>query len=103
VFALDGIIDVFDKFDGAGGDTRAAIARNSNEVEGVVDADGAGEVGKEDGSAFEDADEDDRLALVVFGDLGADFACAAGDLFFGDEDLHSCCWGKDGNAVLHKG
>ncbi len=103
MLAFDGVVDVFDEFDGSAGDASAAVAGDGDEVEGVVDLDGAGEVGEEDGSAFEDADEDDGLAFVVFGDLGADLAGAVGDLLFGDENLHLCCGGKDGSAGLHKG
>ena len=102
VLAFDGVVDVFDEFDGAGGDTGAAVAGDGDEVEGVVDLDGAGEVGEEDGCAFEDADEDDGFAVVVGGDLGADLAGAFGDLLFGDEDFHSCCGGKDGRTGGHK-
>ncbi len=65
VLALDGVVDVLDELDGAGGDAGAAVAGDGDEVEGVVDLDGAGEVGEEDGCAFEDADEDDGLAGVV--------------------------------------
>ena len=62
VLAFDGVVDVFDELDGAGGDAGAAVAGNGDEVEGVGDGDGAGEVGEEDGGAFEYADEDDGLA-----------------------------------------
>src|SRR6266849_998744 len=67
VLAFDGVVDVFDELDGSGGDAGAAVTGDGDEVEGVVDADGAGEVGEEDGGAFEDADEDDGLAVVVGG------------------------------------
>jgi hypothetical protein len=103
VLAFDGVVDVLDEFDGTGGDTGAPVAGDSDEIECVVDADGAGEVGEEDGGAFEDADEDDRLAFVVGGDLCADLAGAVGDLLFGDEDFHSCSGGKDGRTGGHKG
>jgi hypothetical protein len=102
VLAFDGVVDVLDELDGAGGDAGAAVARDSDEVEGVVDADGAGEVGEEDGGAFEDADEDDGFALVVGGDLSADLAGAVGDLLLGDEDFHSCGRGKDRRTGGHK-
>ena len=98
VLAFDGVVDVFDELDGAGGDAGAAVAGDGDEVEGVVDADGAGEVGEEDGGAFEDSDEDDGLAGVVGGDLGADGVGAVGDLLFGEEDLHGCGRGKGGGA-----
>jgi phosphoglycolate phosphatase-like HAD superfamily hydrolase len=88
VLAFDGVVDVLDELDGAGGDAGAAVAGDGDEVECVVDLDGAGEVGEEDGCAFEDADEDDGLAGVVGGDLCADFAGAIGDLLFGEENLH---------------
>ena len=103
VFAFDGIVDVFDELDGSGGDSGTAVAGDGDEVEGVVDADGAGEVGEEDSGAFEDSDEHDGLALIVGGDFRADFAGAVGDLLFGEENLHSCGGGKDGGAGLHKG
>ena len=99
VLALDGVVDVLDELDGAGGDAGAAVAGDGDEVEGVVDRDGAGDVGEEDGGAFEDADEDDGLAGVVGGDLLADGLDAVGDLLLGEEDLHGCggwergaCW-----------
>ncbi len=103
VLAFDGIVDVFDELDSAGGDAGATVAGDGDEVEGVVDLDGAGEVGEEDGCAFENADEDDGLTLVVGGDLGSDFAGAVGDLLFGEENLHLCGGGKDGRAGGHKG
>src|SRR5439155_214347 len=53
VLALDGVVDVLDELDGSGGDAGAAVAGDGDEVEGVVDTDGAGEVGEEDGCAFE--------------------------------------------------
>jgi hypothetical protein len=98
VFAFDGIVDVLYELDGAGGDLGAAVAGDGDEVEGVVDLDGAGEVGEEDGSAFEDADEDDAVSGVVGGDLLADGVDAGGDLLFGEENCHLCCGWKDGGA-----
>jgi len=89
VLAFDGIVDVLDELDGSGGDAGAAVGGDGDEVEGGVDLDGAGEVGEEDGCAFEDADEDDGLALVVAGDLGADLGDAGGDLLSAKEDLHA--------------
>jgi len=59
VLAFDGVVNVLDELDGAGGDAGAAVAGDGDEVEGVVDADGSGEVGEEDGCAFEYSDEDD--------------------------------------------
>jgi hypothetical protein len=88
VFAFDGVVDVLDELDGSGGDFGAAVAGDGDEVEGVVDLDGAGEVGEEDGCAFEDADEDDGVSGVVGGDLFPDSADAFGDLFFADENVH---------------
>jgi len=88
VLAFDGVVDVLNELDGAGGDAGAAIAGDGDEVEGVVDLNGAGEVGEEDGCAFEDTDEDDGLTVVVGGDLGTDFTSAIGDLLFGEENLH---------------
>ena len=52
VLAFDGVVDVFDELDGAGGDAGTAVGGDGYEVEGVVDADGAGEVGEKDGRAF---------------------------------------------------
>ena len=94
VLALDGVVDVLDELDGAGGDAGATVGGDGDEVEGVIDADGAGEIGEEDGRAFEDSDEHDGLALVVGGDLGADFTSAIGDLLPGEEDLHVGGGGK---------
>ena len=37
VLALDGVVDVLDELDGAGGDAGAAVAGDGDEVEGVVD------------------------------------------------------------------
>ncbi len=42
VLTLDGVVDVLDELDGAGGDAGAAVAGDGYEVKGVVDADGAG-------------------------------------------------------------
>ena len=103
VLAFDGVVDVLDELDGSGGDSGAAVAGDGDEVEGVVDADGAGEVGEEDGGAFEDADEDDGFAGVIGGDFCADLTGAVGDLLFGEENFHCCGGGKDGRACLHMG
>jgi hypothetical protein len=46
VLALNGIVDVFDELDGSGGDAGAAVGGYGNEVEGVVDLDGADEVAR---------------------------------------------------------
>jgi hypothetical protein len=82
VLALDGVVDVFDELDGAGGDTGAAVTGDGDEVEGGVDSDGACEIGEEDGCAFEDADENDGLAGVVGGDLMTKGLNTVGDLRF---------------------
>ena len=82
VFALDGVVDVLDEFDGAGGDTGAAIAGDGDEVEGGIDVDGAGEIGEEDRGAFEDADENDGLTCVVGGDFLSEGLDAFADLRF---------------------
>ena len=107
VLALNRIVDVFDEFDGAGGDASAAVARDGDEVEGGVDGDGAREIGEKDGGAFEDAYEDDGLSGVVGGDLLAECLDAVGDLGFGVEDRHSGGGGKDRCAgwctCWHKG
>src|SRR6202020_247798 len=58
VLAFDRVVDVLDEFDGAGGDAGAAVAGDGDEVECVVDADSAREVGEEDGCALEYTDED---------------------------------------------
>ena len=62
--------------------------------------DGAGEVGEEDGRAFEDSDEDDGLARVLGGDLCADLAGAVGDLLLGEEYVHVGGGGKASRALL---
>jgi hypothetical protein len=98
VLAFDGVVDIFDELDGARGDAGATVAGDGDKVEGVVDLNGAREVGEEDGCAFEDADEDDGLAFVVGGDLSSNFAGAVGDLLFGEENLHLCGGGEDGRA-----
>ena len=103
VFAFVRVVDVLDEFNGTGGDAGAAVAGDGDEVEGVVDLDGASEIGEEDSGAFKDADEDDGLALIVSSDLRADLAGAVGDLLFGDEDFHICGGGKDGRTNGHKG
>jgi phosphoglycolate phosphatase-like HAD superfamily hydrolase len=103
VLAFDGVVDVLDELDGAGGDAGAAVAGDGDEVEGVIDADGSGEVGEEDGCAFEYSDEDDRLALVVGGDLGTDGAGALGDLLLGEEDGHGFGGRERGGAIGHRG
>jgi hypothetical protein len=89
VFAFDRVIDILDELDGSGRDAGAAVAGDSDEVEGVVDLDGAGEVSEEDGGALENADENDGLVFIVSGDLCADLAGAVGNLLLGDENFHS--------------
>ncbi len=88
VLAFDGIVDVLDELDGAGGDTGPAVAGDGDEVEGVVDLDGAGEVSEEDGCSLENTDEHDGLAFVFGRDLCADLADACLDLLSGEEDFH---------------
>jgi phosphatidylglycerol:prolipoprotein diacylglycerol transferase len=108
VLSLDGVVDVLDEFDGTRGDTGAAVAGDGDKVKGVVDGDGAGEVGKEDGCAFEDPDEDDWLAVglagVVGGNLGADLTSALGNLLFRVEDFHGGGGGEGefGRADRHE-
>ena len=100
--ALDGIVDVLDEADGAGGDAGATVAGDGDEVECVVDGDGAGQIGEEDGRALEHADEHDGLAgwlaLVVGGDLAAHLGDALGDLGGGEEDVHPGGGRKDGGS-----
>jgi hypothetical protein len=103
VLAFDGVVDVLDELDGTGGDAGAAVTGDGDEVEGIVDPDGASEIGEEDGGAFENSDEDDGLAFVVGSDLCSDLAGAVGDLLFGDEDFHICGGGKDRRTNGHKG
>ena len=92
VAALDGVVDVLDELDCAGGDAGAAVAGDGDEVECVVDRDGAREIGEEDGRALEHADQNDGqaglLVLVVGGDLAAHYSDAFGDLGGGEEDVH---------------
>ena len=64
-----------------------AVARELDEVEGVVDADRAREVGDERHAGLERADEQRLAVAVVAGDLGserghprADLACVEIDL-----------------------
>ena len=102
VLAFDGVVDVLDELDGAGGDTGAAVAGDRDEVEGIVDLDGAGKIGKEDGRALQDSDEDDGLASVVGGDLGPDGFGAFGNLFFGEEDRHRFGGRERGGAIGHR-
>jgi hypothetical protein len=103
VLALDGVVDVLDELDGTGGDAGAAVAGDGYEVEGIVDLDGAGEIGEEDGRALEDSNKDDGLAGIVGGDLGADGFGAFGDLFFGEEDRHGFGGWERGGAIGHRG
>jgi hypothetical protein len=103
VLALDGVVDVLDELDGAGGDAGAAVAGDGDEVEGVVDLDGASEIGEEDGRPLEDSNEDDGLAGVVGGDLGADGFGAFGDLLLGEEDRHGFGGWERGGAIGHRG
>ena len=88
VLAFDGVVDVLDELDGAGGDTGAAVAGDRDEVEGIVDLDGTGEISEKDGCPFENSDEDNGLAGVVGSDLGSDGLGALGDLLLSEEDRH---------------
>lgn len=104
VLAFDGVVDILDELDGAGGDTGAAVAGDGDEVEGVIYGDGAGEIGEEDGCALEDADENDGLAGVFGGDLRADLLNAGGDLGLGKQDVHGA-GGREGEqraGLLHR-
>ena len=65
IFAFDGLIEILDELDGAGGALALAVAGDGDEVEGGVDLDGAGEVGEEYGCAFEHADHDQFFAIEV--------------------------------------
>jgi len=107
VVAFDGVVDVLDELDGAGGDAGATVAGDGDEVECVVDGDGAGEIGEEDGRSLEHADEHDGLAgllvLVVGCDLAAHSCDALGDLRGGEEDAHSRGGWKDGGSGGRQG
>jgi hypothetical protein len=64
-----------------------AVARQLDEVEGVVDPRGAGEVADEGDARLERADEQRLLAGIVARELGAQLADAGADLVGVQEDL----------------
>ncbi len=86
--AFDGIVDIFNELDGAGGDARAAIAGYGYKVEGVVDFDGSGEICEKDGGTFEDADKDDGLSSIFVGYLLSECSDPLGNLLCREENFH---------------
>ena len=97
VLPFDGLVEVFDELDCAGGAVALAITGDGDEVECGVGLDGAGEIGEEGSSALKDTDHDELFAVEVFGDLGAHFGDAFGDLVAGEEDLKSLSGGCGGH------
>ena len=89
VFAFDGLVEVLDELDCAGGAVALAVAGDGDKVKGGVNGDGAGEVGEEGSCALENADHDELFAFEVGGDLRAYFLDAGGNLLAGVEDLVS--------------
>ena len=87
IFAFDGLVEVLDELDGAGGTLTLAVAGDGDEVEGGIDLDRAREVGEEGRGALEDTDHDELFAVEVVGDLGAHLGDALGDLLAGIEDF----------------
>ena len=87
VFALDGLVEIFDQLDCAGGAIAFAVAGGGDEIKGRVDLDGPGEIGKEGRGALEHADHDELFAVQVLGDLGAHFGDPVSNLLTGVEDL----------------
>jgi phosphatidylglycerol---prolipoprotein diacylglyceryl transferase len=87
VFALDGLVEIFDELDGAGGTLTFSVAGDGDEVKGGVGLDGAGQVRKKRRGAFEHPDHDQLFSIQIVGDLRAHFGDALGNLLAGKEDL----------------
>ena len=83
VLALDGLVEILDELDCAGGALALAVAGDGDEVEGGVGLDGARKVDEEKRRALEHADHDQLFAVQVAGDLRAHFGDAFGDLLAG--------------------
>ena len=83
VLALDGMVEVLDELDRAGGALALAVAGGGDKVEGGVDLDGSRQVGQKECRALEHADHDQLFAVQVTGDLRAHLGDALGDLLAG--------------------
>ena len=97
VLAFQRVIDVFRKPDLAGGIPSVTellvgswaipVAGNADEVKGRIQLYSPREIRQKNGSAFENAHEDDGFAFEVTGDLRAQFANLVRNLLSGDKDL----------------
>jgi hypothetical protein len=66
---------------------RAAVARELDEIESVLDRERARQVGEEDDARLQRADEDRLATRVVAADLGAELAYARAELSGRQVDL----------------
>ena len=87
VLALNGLVEILDELDRAGGARALSIAGGGHEVEGGVGLYGAREVGQERRRSLEHAHHDQLLAVQVAGYLGAHLGDTFGNLLTGKENL----------------
>ena len=82
-------VEVFEQADSrvAAGVSRRAVARELDEVEAVLDREGAGEIGDEYETRLERRNEQRLLALVVPRDLGAQLSDTRVQLLPSEVDL----------------
>lgn len=64
-----------------------AVRRDRKKVDDQRQIDVTGEIGEEEVTSTQDADQDEIFVLVVLGDLRTEFLDAGMDLFLGEQDL----------------
>jgi len=83
---LDGEIQILGDLDFARGGLAFSIAGDTHEIDIRVALQRARQVGHEETSAFQNANQVQVPVWVVAIDFGAHFAYTVADLFFGDKD-----------------
>src|ERR1035438_7264058 len=89
VLAFNGLVEVLDELDGAGGALAFAVAGDGDKVEGGVGLNGARQVRQKGCGALEHTDHDQLFTAQVMGDLSAHLGDAFGDLLTGKENLEA--------------
>ncbi len=93
--ALDGEIEILGDLDFARAGLAFAVAGDAHEIDESVDVQGAGQVGHEEACALENADQVQVAGGIVAIDLGAHFAHAGLNPFFGEEYAERAQWASN--------
>jgi hypothetical protein len=104
ILSLDGVVEIFDELDGAGGTLAFAVAGSGDKVEGGVDLNGPGQVCEKGRRALQDAYHDQLFPVEVVGDLCAYFSDALGNLLTGEKDFEALIGcGSHANSIARIG